>query len=279
MRRIQTRTYWIDRLFTSKDRLTLVREAVVQRVRQWFQTSLARQFTAPVFGVSLIVRERELTLSKIGMSRSQYQFWKGSGMVAGLILGLFTYMLTTKTVLSPMILLVPTLGLFGFILAELYVNDKLQQIDYEIHTDFPKFLDLLHLYTASAAYENIGGAMYSVASNMEGTLARQLRELTAVYRFVDLHTFLEKMDERFSTPLAKDLVATLRLADTYGGSISTKIGTLADEAHKDRFQNAKKAGQRASATLLVPLMLFHFPVAIIIFIAPTALALKDVFGW
>ncbi len=279
MRRIQTRTYWIDRLFTNKDRLTLVREAVVHQVKKWFCTHLMQQFTAPVFGVSLVVRDRELTLSKIGMSRTEYQFWKGCGMVAGLILGLCTYILTTKTVLSPMILLIPALGLFGFILTELYVNDKVQQIDYEIHTDFPKFLDLLHLYTASAAYENIGGAMYSVASNMEGTLARQLRELTAVYRFVDLHTFLEKMDERFSTPLAKDLVATLRLADTYGGSISTKIGTLAEEAHKDRFQNAKKAGQRASATLLVPLMLFHFPVAIIIFIAPTALALKDVFGW
>lgn len=279
MRRIQTRTYWIDRLFTNKDRLTLVREAVVQHVRQWIRTYLMQQFTAPVFGLSLLMRDRDLTLSKTGISAVEYRFWKGSGLITGLLLGLVTYILTTNTVLSPMVLLIPALGLFGFILIELYLNDRVHQIDYEIHTDFPKFLDLLHLYTASAAFENIGSAMYSVASNMEGALARQLRELTAVYRFVDLHTFLEKMDERFSTPLAKDLVATLRLADMYGGSISTKIGTLAEEAHKDRFQNAKKAGQRASATLLVPLMLFHFPVAIIIFIAPTALALKDVFGW
>jgi tight adherence protein C len=114
---------------------------------------------------------------------------------------------------------------------------------------------------------------------MNGALSRQLREITIIYRFVDVNEFLDHFEKRFQTPLAKDLVSTLRLADEYGGNISEKIGILAEEAHKERMQNARQKGQKASAMLMVPLMLFHFPVAVIIFLAPTAIALKQVFGW
>ncbi|MFW5703829.1 MAG: type II secretion system F family protein [Patescibacteria group bacterium] len=273
------KTYWIDRLFTTKDPVEYYREQIANQVRHWLRSRVYPTFYHPIFRRSLFIKQVTPKLEFVGLSEEVYQFWKGFLTIIGLLTGLFAYMVTAEAILSPLMLFAPVIAIVGFMIPDFYVLDREQQIRYEIHTDFPRFLDLLYLYTASSAFEHIGGAMYAVSENMTGTLAKQLRSAMSVYRFVDLHTFLDRFASRFDTPLAQDLVSTLRLADTYGGSISEKIGTLASEAHKERTQNAKKAGQRASAALMVPLMLFHFPVAIIIFVAPTALALGELFGW
>jgi tight adherence protein C len=236
-------------------------------------------FNHPFFMVSPIIRNVEVTLSKVNVTTPAYRIMKGTGMIAGTLIGLVVYLLGTQHLMSPLAGLVVVGALAGFVAPDLYITDREQHIDMEVHNEFPRFLDLLHLYTASAAYENLGSATHAIAGTMNGTLAGQLRELTSLYRFVDRSRFLNEMSIRFNTPLAKDLVSTLRLADEYGGELSTKIGTLAYEAHRERLQNAKKQGQRASAALLIPLMLFHFPVAVVIFLAPTAIALKSVFGW
>lgn len=271
--------YWIDRFFGNDDPVAYFRKRIMVMIRsEWIKLS-SKLFAGRVWEFSLFIKNHTRVLEFIAMEPLTYRTMKALSMMIGAVLGIITYAFITTSLLSPLLLVIPVLALIGFFVPEMYVADREQQIKYEIHTDFPRFLDLLHLYTSSAAFEHLGSAMYEVANSMEGTLAKQLRKSMSVYRFVDLHTFLDRFEETFSTPLARDLVATLRLAEEYGGSLSDKIGTLADEAHKERMQNAKKAGQKASAALLVPLMLFHFPVAIIIFIAPTVLALKEVFGW
>lgn len=276
---LRTKTFWIDRVLVSDNparliaiRLRLVLAAIAGRYVDLF-------FRHPLLVWSPIVKNVSASLALINMSERSYRIAKGTATLAGVFLGALIYLLSISTLLSPILLLIPLFAAAGFLLTDLVVADRLAAVEYEMHGDFPRFLDLLHLYTSSAAYENIGSAMYSVASSMRGALAKQLLELTRMYRFVDTSRFLDEMEHRFAIPLAKDLVATLRLAEVYGGSISQKIGVLAEESHKDRLQKARKAGQRASATLMIPLMIFHFPVAIIIFLAPTALALKEAFGW
>ncbi len=276
---LTTQTYWIDRLFYSNSKQGLAWEIALIRSKTAVAKKLKEIYNHPVFEKSLFLRNISDKLKLTGLRLEQYKIFKGTGASIGLIMGTFIYLLSISNPLSLLMLLIPLLTLMGFSLVDWYVLDKEQEISYRIHHEFPRFMDLLHLYTASAAYENIGSAMYAIANTMHGALAKQLQELTAVQRFVDTDKFLDEFSTRIKTPLAKDLVSTLRLTEVYGGNISEKIGLLAEEAHKSRMQNAKKQGQRSSAALLIPLMLFHFPVAIIIFLAPTALALQKVFGW
>lgn len=271
--------YWIDRFFGNNDAVAYAKSRIFSMLQNSWILFTGKLFTSGIWERSLFIRKHRDVLAFIEMDPLTYRTIKGLSAATGLLLGCIAYSFVTTSILSPFLLIVPILTIIGFFAPEMYVVDREQQIRYEIHTDFPRFLDLLHLYTASAAFEHLGSAMYEVANSMEGTLAVQLQKSMSVYRFVDLNSFLNRFEERFKTPLAKDLVSTLRLAEEYGGSLSDKIGTLAHEAHKERMQNAKKAGQNASAALLIPLMLFHFPVAIIIFIAPTVLALREVFGW
>ncbi len=276
---VSSQTYWIDRLLYSNSKKGVVWELAWVRAKNQIIKKLQELYSYPIFEKSLLLRNLNGKLQLTGISMVQYKVWKGTGATLGLLLGTCIYLLSISNPLSPLVVLIPVLTLMGFSLVDWYVMDKEQEISFRIHHEFPRFMDLLHLYTASAAYENIGSAMYAIANTMHGALAKQLQELTAVQRFVDTDKFLDEFSVRIKTPLAKDLVATLRLTEVYGGNISEKIGILAEESHKARMQNAKKQGQRSSAALMIPLMLFHFPVAIIIFLAPTALALQKVFGW
>jgi tight adherence protein C len=279
MKLFTSKSYWINRLYSNKDEISILKDEIYYSANVFINNTLLRWFDNRFFCHSLLIKDIKLKLSIAGIDEKVYSFWKGLLLTTGLVNGCIIFALTAKDVMSPLILLLPFFALVGYILPEFYVIDKLQQIEYEVHTDFPRFLDLLYIYTSTAAYEHIGNAIFSISEHMNGALSRQLREITIIYRFVDVNEFLDHFEKRFQTPLAKDLVSTLRLADEYGGNISEKIGILAEEAHKERMQNARQKGQKASAMLMVPLMLFHFPVAVIIFLAPTAIALKQVFGW
>ena len=279
MRLFKTKTYWINRLFTNKDQFSYWKDETSGYIHSIFNRTIFSWFDHSFFKMSIFLKNPQIKLEITGTSSKTFSFWKGLLLVIGLVNGLLVFALTAKTLLSPLVLLIPVFALIGFILPELYIMDRLQQIEYEVHNDFPRFLDLLFIYTSTAAFEHIGNAMYAISEHMTGVLSKQLKDITIIYRFVDVNAFLDRFEQRFQTPLAKDLVSTLRLSDMYGGNISEKIGILAEEAHKERMQSARQKGQKASAMLLVPLMLFHFPVAVIIFIAPTALALKQVFGW
>lgn len=279
MKIFTSKTYWINRLYSNRDELYLVKEEVYNFISSFIDKKILQLFHSDLFSYSFLIRNSKQKLSIAGIDERMYAFWKGSLLLLGLINGVIIFALTAKVLITPLLLLIPFFAFVGYILPEFYLIDKIQQIEYEVHTDFPRFLDLLYIYTSTAAYEHIGNAIYSISEHMNGALSKQLREITIIYRFVDVNEFLDHFEKRFQSPLAHDLVSTLRLADEYGGSISEKIGILAAEAHKERMQNARQKGQKASAMLMVPLMLFHFPVAVIIFLAPTAIALKQVFGW
>lgn len=279
MKLTKSQTFWLDRFVIKNSSQTDVWKQQLVQTSSSIRLYLENIFQADIFKYSLFLKNIEARINRISMPVETYKVIKGILTLAGLLSGILIYVLSTNTPISTLLLVIPFFTLFGFCLIDWYVLDKDQELSYKIHYEFPKFLDLLHLYSASAAYENIGSAMYAISHTMNGALAKQLQDITAVQRFVDNDTFLNEFEKRVSSPLAKDLVSTLKLTEIYGGNISEKIGILAEESHKARMQNAKKQGQRASAALLIPLMLFHFPVAVVIFLAPTALALQKVFGW
>ncbi len=272
----EQKTEWIDRVIDSS---VSAGAQTQSKLTGKIGAQLADFFDHPGLQTTLLIRDREQTLQMAGITHTQLQSWKGIGVVLGSVLGLIIALATSTSVVSWTIIFVPLLGLAGFIGPEIIVKDLQSQQKTQIQYDFPRFLDILHLYTASAAYQSMPAAMYLVATHLEGSLARQLRGMLRIYRFVDLHVFLDEFEKQFPIPLAQDLCATIRVADQYGGSISQKVAILSDEAHKQQLRSARKAGQRASAALMIPLMVFHFPVAVIIFLAPTALALREMFGW
>lgn len=169
-------------------------------------------------------------------------------------------------------------ALAGFIAPELYTAERLWRRKMQIRSQFPNFLDLLKLYTASPGYEGFGKALTTISEALRGELGQDLREVTRVSRFVGQSRLLSELEARFPYPYCRDLVTTVRLERSFGGGIAPKIAILADEAQKSRLAHAKMVGARSSVGLLVPLLFFHFPVALLLFILPFAYSILQALG-
>lgn len=232
----------------------------------------------PILEESLFLKDLERRVLTLGLDFEKFKIIKALFTSLGFTLGLFIVALGFS---FQIIFVIPTLlimALIGFSLPDFFILDKENYRDYKIHTELPSLLDLLYLYAASAAYESFGQALFEISQTMPGVLAKELTELTSMYRFVSLDDFLDGLEKRFPDQIVKDLTTTVRLTEKYGGSFSKKISILSEEAHKTRLQRAREIGQRSSVALLVPLLLFHLPVAMIIFMAPMVLSLRTLFG-
>lgn len=171
-----------------------------------------------------------------------------------------------------------TAAAVGFIIPELYLMDKMAKRRQELRAQFPNFLDILRVYASSAGYDGFAPAMSQIAAGMQGSLGVELRALMRAFPFIGKAALLRIVEERFPFSSCRDLVATIKLEHVYGGGIAEKITVLAEEAQKERLQQAKALGQRSSVALLVPLLLFHFPVALILFIMPFAFSILKALG-
>lgn len=166
----------------------------------------------------------------------------------------------------------------GFVLPELYIKERLWKRKIEIRAQFPNFLDLLRLYVASSGYEGFAQALSTISGAYPGELGEELRATAVLGRYVSHSRLLEELERRFPYPSCRDLVSTIALEHTFGGEIAPKIAQLADEAQKSRLDHARMVGQRSSVGLLVPLLFFHFPVALTLFILPFAYSILQALG-
>jgi tight adherence protein C len=269
----KTSTY-LDRLFPER----ASNKNVFLKTSQTVMPILKKYYDKPLFERTFMIKDIKEKLSILHINLDTYKTWKGFGATIGTIVGFILACMGPSQFFLPLLLLIPALAFAGFIVPEVYILDRQSYRNYKINTEFPQLLDLLKLYSESAAFETFGSALYQISLSMHGVLGRELRDLTSLYRFMSLEDFLKVMEKRFKDPLAQDLIATVRLSETYGGSVAQKISILAEEAHSQRMQKAKELGQKSSVALMIPLLLFHFPVALVVFLLPVVMNVIKLLG-
>ncbi len=77
--------------------------------------------------------------------------------------------------------------------------------------------------------------------------------------------------ERCGVPEISSFSSVLIQADRLGASIGTVLRAQSDLMRTERFQRAEKAGARASSIMLVPLVLFILPAALLVIVGPVLL--------
>lgn len=267
--------YWLDRVgFKSNIRT----EAVGKKMTREFAQTLIGLCQNRFFGLSLLTRKQVNLVDSGSSGVSKFRVLKAASLIIALFVGLLLVTVGGPANAGKMAISLPILMLVGFVLPDYYAKQKAGQRLSDINFHFPSFLDLLALYTSSEGFDNIGNAIISISRHSRGVIGEELRALVTSYRFVDRDTFWDQMQARFNNPLASELASTVRLTEKYGGNISEKMVSLASEANKDRVQKAKKQGQKAAASLLLPLMLFHFPVALFLLLGPLIMSFGKMFG-
>jgi tight adherence protein C len=168
-------------------------------------------------------------------------------------------------------LMVVLLGILFSFVPDFLLKDMVARRQRAIVRALPFSVDLLTL-VVEAGLDFSQGLQRVVERGPAGPLAD---ELSLMLREVRLGTTrsdaLRSLAERCGVPEVSSFSSVLIQADRLGASIGTVLRAQSDLMRAERFQRAEKAGARASSIVLVPLVLFILPAALLVIVGPVIL--------
>lgn len=259
---------FINQLFSEEQRL--------KKSTDFWQNFHPPFYNHPFWYKSLVISNIFHQLDLLLFDPEKYAKIKYILTLAGFFLSLMVVFLNSQLLNGLVsLLIILAFTFFAFHLIDIYLLDQLANRKFAIFAQIPEFFDLLNLYTHSKAYSNFGQAILEVSKSMSGILAQELNYIGKMYRFLSLEELLNLLEDRIKDALIEELCTTILLTFEYGGSVASKITLLTKEAHVSRIQRAKEAGNIAAGALLIPLLIFHLPVLLIIFLVPSILAFSQ----
>ncbi|MGH9324126.1 MAG: type II secretion system F family protein [Vicinamibacteria bacterium] len=168
-------------------------------------------------------------------------------------------------------LMVVLLAIAFSFLPDFLLRDMVARRQKAIVRALPFSVDLLTL-VVEAGLDFSQGLQRVVERGPAGPLAD---ELSLMLREIRLGTTrseaLRSLAKRCGVPEVSSFSAVLIQADRLGASIGTVLRAQADLMRAERFQRAEKAGARASSIVLVPLVIFILPAALLVIVGPVLL--------
>jgi tight adherence protein C len=168
-------------------------------------------------------------------------------------------------------LMVVLLGILFSFLPDFMLKDMVARRQRAIVRALPFSVDLLTL-VVEAGLDFSQGLQRVVERGPAGPLAD---ELSLMLREIRLGTTrsdaLRSLAERCGVPEVSSFSSVLIQADRLGASIGTVLRAQSDLMRAERFQRAEKAGARASSIVLVPLVIFILPAALLVIVGPVIL--------
>lgn len=189
------------------------------------------------------------------------------------------------TVLTPLSLpvelyIVLAIAVIFFFIPNLWVASRRRARQNEVRLHLPDVVDLLEICVSAGmgldmAWNSVADEIRTVSEVMADEMALTMLEsqLGAPRTAAMRH-----MAERTGAQELASLVALLVQSDRFGTSITDALRTFANSMREARSQRAEEAAEKTAVKLLFPLVLFIFPVMLIVAVGPTALRLYNFFS-
>ena len=165
----------------------------------------------------------------------------------------------------------------GLVLSRYYLKSKITKRQKEIYHQLPDTLDLLSVSVSAGL--GFDQALSYVVKKSEGVL---IRELDTAQREISLgrsrKESLDRLGERCDNLELQTFISAVVQADEIGSSMQNILQIQAAairEAHK---QNVEEKAQKLSVKILIPMVLFIFPVMFIILLGPVVPSIMETMG-
>jgi tight adherence protein C len=191
--------------------------------------------------------------------------------------------------LSVIILLIPSVSLeiklliflFALILAVLvpryYLKAKIKKRQNEIRRQMPDVMDLLSVSVEAGL--GFDAALLRVGERSKGAL---IDELLSVHREIQMgksrRNAFKSLSDRSSVEELKTFAGAMVQADQLGISIKNVLRLQAQQLRLKRRQTAEEKAMKAPVKMMLPLVIFIFPVIFIILLGPSAVTIIKVLG-
>lgn len=159
-------------------------------------------------------------------------------------------------------------GLAGFLLPEAWLRDSRKKRDREVIRTLPMFLEFLTMCVDAGL--NFSGALkQAVDKGPKGAMRNEFRIVLRDMRSgLSRADALKRLNERIGLKEVSIFVNAIVQAERLGSSIKNTLQIQSEQRLTERFQRAEKRAMEAPVKLVIPLIVFIFPLTFIILLYP-----------
>ncbi|AHX14193.1 type II secretion protein F [Dyella jiangningensis] len=204
---------------------------------------------------------RELQTAGQDFVLSPEQLW-GLRVVAAGLVALFMWLLLGLLKAQGLTLYVSAIG-FGAVLGWFYPNlwlgERRNKRRRQVIKDLPVYLDFITM-AVEAGLNVTGGIEQATQKGPPGPLGQEFtRLLRDVRSGLPRSEALSRMSERMDMPQISSFTGTLIQADRVGASLGDTLRAQASQRREERFLRAEKLALEAPVKMMLPLVMFFFP--------------------
>lgn len=219
--------------------------------------------------------ETQLRFAGIFMDAEDFSFIKTIILVVSIVAALIVVIIIKSELLIK--LLIMCMGmLIGIMGPTYYLRTRVKNHQNGIKKQLPDAMDLLCVCIEAGL--SFDASLLKVSEKLHGPF---IDELMIVYREIQMgvtrREALQHMCESTTLDELKTFASALVQAEQLGIPINNVMHSQAEQLRVERSQQAKERGNKASIKMLIPMLLFIFPVIFIILMGPSVLNIIDTF--
>lgn len=212
---------------------------------------------------------KELRYAGIFMEASDFQFIKKAFLIGAVFLTVVILIIVKPEMMIA--LLIFTVGTaVGVMGPTLYLRSRVSSHQTGIKKQLPDAMDLLCVCIEAGL--GFDAALLKVSQKLNGPF---IDELMIVYREIQMgrtrREALQNLCDATNLDELKTFASALVQAEQLGIPINNVMRAQSEQLRIERSQQAKEKGMKASIKMLLPMLLFIFPVVFIILMGPTVM--------
>jgi tight adherence protein C len=223
-----------------------------------------------------MLNEVEAMLQKNGCSfmLTAEEYWAGR-FVLGLVLG--SFMAAGGLNVSGEVdwLYVAFAALLGWVMPAVWIRDFKSRRNVDLIKNLPVYLEYLTM-CVDAGLNFSGAIKQAVDKGPHGSMRNEfrviLRDINSGYTRADA---LQRFEDRIGLVDISVFVRAVIQADKLGSSLKDTLSAQASQRLNERFQRAEKLAMEAPVKLIIPLVLFIFPLTFLILFFPIAMKFME----
>lgn len=219
--------------------------------------------------------KKQLRYAGMFMDPADFQFIKYAFLIGVIFLTLIIIIAVEMEALIMLLVLVCGL-LLGVMGPTMYLRSRVSSHQTGIKKQLPDAMDLLCVCIEAGL--SFDAALLKVSQKLSGPF---IDELLIVYREIQMgrtrREALQNLCEATNLDELKTFASALVQAEQLGIPINNVMKAQSEQLRVERSQQAKEKGMKASIKMLVPMLLFIFPVVFIILMGPTVMNIMETF--
>lgn len=161
-------------------------------------------------------------------------------------------------------------GIAGYVAPTLYVGRRIKARQREHMAGFPDFMDLLVVcadagLSMEAALDRVGRELHDSYPSLSANIYMATLEIRAGKA---MSQALEHFGDRLGIEEARSFATLLQQSEKLGSSITDALRVYSDDMRHKRLSRAEEKAYSLPSKLTVPMMLFVFPIVLIVIILP-----------